>query len=55
MTDEIIVALAGANISALLRNIHLVPQTQSKMECNITEVGIRSNLRNRTKVIYFVH
>ena len=43
-----------AKISALLRSINLEPQTQSRMQRKITEVGIRSYLRNRTDVINFV-
>ena len=44
-----------ANISALLHNIDLEPQTQSWMQRKFTEVGTRCQLRNKTEEIYFVH
>ena len=44
-----------ANISALLRNIDLEPQTQSRMQRKFTEAGIRGKLRNRTEVNNFAH
>ena len=44
-----------ADISAPVRNIDLEPQTQSRMQCKFTEVGIRGLLRNNTKEIIFVH
>ena len=44
-----------ANISALLRNIDLEPQTQSRMQRKFTEVGTRGQLRNKTEEINFVH
>ena len=44
-----------ANISALLRNIDLEPQTQSRMQRKFTEVGTRDQLRNKTEEINFVH
>ena len=44
-----------ANILALLRNIDLEPQTQSRMQRKFTEVGIRGKLRNKTEVINFLH
>ena len=44
-----------ANILAPVRNIDLEPQTQSRMQCKFTEVGIRGLLRNNTKEIIFVH